>query len=159
MQNDLFNVLTGTPPHTPPPQPLPPPPTGNNTGLLSLESNNDLDFRFQYEALYNDENLYEDPYSNINLCSKFYDMDSVLNLSANGHSLYLSLNIQSLNSKFDEFQQFITELQQKNVNIDVIALQETWEILYPDQLMLPGFQKIVYKNRKGMRGGGGGLLC
>ncbi len=41
----------------------------------------------------------------------------------------------------------------------MIALQETWEILYPDQLMLPGFLKIVYKNRKGMRGGGGGLLC
>jgi exonuclease III len=82
-------------------------------------------------------------------------MESISNLNANGHSLYLSLNIQSLNSKFDEFQQFITELQQKNVNIDVIALQETWEILYPDQLILPGFQKIVYKNRKGMRGGGG----
>jgi hypothetical protein len=56
------------------------------------------------------------------------------------------------------FHLFITELQQKNENIDVIALQETWEILYPDQLMLPDFQKIVYKNRKGMRGGGG-LLC
>jgi hypothetical protein len=117
MQNDLFNVITGTPPPPPPPPPLPPPPIGNNTGLLSLESNNDLDYRFQYEALYNDENLYEDPYANVNLRSKFYDMDSISNLSANGHSLYLSLNIRSLNSKFDEFQQFITELQQKNVNI------------------------------------------
>ncbi len=48
-------------------------------------------------------------------------------------------------------------MQQKNVKIDVIALQETWEIQDPDHLMLPGFQKIVFKNRRDMRGGGVGF--
>jgi hypothetical protein len=129
-----------------------------NAGLFDLENNANLDFSVQYDTLYNDENLVDDPYANVNLRSKYYDVESMANLSLNGHSLYLSLNIQSLNSKFEELQHFITELRQKNVNIDVIALQETWEILYPEQLMLPGFQKLVFKNRKGMRGGGWGFM-
>ncbi len=49
------------------------------------------------------------PYENINLNSSFYDLNSISNLSVNGHALYLSLNIQSLNSKFEEFSQFIAD--------------------------------------------------
>jgi hypothetical protein len=44
------------------------------------------------------------------------------------------------------------------LNIEVIALQETWDIKYPDQLIIHGYQKIVFKNRLGMRGGGVGSM-
>jgi exonuclease III len=98
--------------------------------------------------------LNDDPYSNLNITSKFYDINSLSQLCANGQPIYLSLNIQSLNGKFEEFKQFVIELQQKNVNLDVIALQETWDIQYPDLLSIPGSQTIVYKNRRGMRVGG-----
>jgi len=115
----------------------------------------ELDFKHSYNLMYNDENLFEDPYSNIALDSKFYDMDSIS--SVKGSPVYLSLNIQSLNSKFEEFQQFIHDLHQKGINLEVIALQETWAIQYPELLIIPGFQQIVYKNRLGMRGGGVGF--
>jgi exonuclease III len=71
--------------------------------------------------------------------------------------LYLSVNIQSLNSKYNELSLQIADLLSKNVNIDVISLQETWEIRYPDQLSIPGFQPLVYRNRNDMRGGGVGF--
>jgi len=125
--------------------------------VIDLEKNAELDFRKQYNDLYLDENLFEDPYSNLLLDSKFYDLDTIGSLSNPGNPLYLSLNIQSLNSKFDELQLFILELQQKGLNIEVIALQETWDIQYPDQLIIPGYQQIVFKNRLGMRGGGVGF--
>jgi hypothetical protein len=103
--------------------------------------------------MYNDENLFEDPYSNIVLDSKFYDMDTIGSVTES--PIYLSLNIQSLNSKFEELQQFVHDLRLKGINLEVIALQETWAIQYPE--LIPGYQQIVYKNRLGMRGGGVGF--
>jgi exonuclease III len=43
------------------------------------------------------------------------------------------------------------------VPIDLILLQETWDIKYPQLLDIPGFQNIVYRTRVGMRGGGVGI--
>jgi len=51
----------------------------------------------------------------------------------------------------------ITDLHCKQITVDVIALQETWEIRYADQLLIPGFQQTVFKNREGTRGGGVGF--
>ena len=34
-----------------------------------------------------------------------------------------------------------------NIQIDLIALQETWSIKHPQLLDIPGFQQLVYKNR------------
>jgi hypothetical protein len=41
--------------------------------------------------------------------------------------------------------------------IDLILLQETWEIKYPNTVSIPGFQNIVFRSRTGMRGGGVGI--
>jgi hypothetical protein len=105
--------------------------------------------------IYRDANVNEDPYSNVKINSKFYDMSSIQPHSfGNLSPLYMSVNIQSLNSKHEELSSQICELLSKNICIDVIALQETWNIQYPDQLVIPGFQQPVFVNRYGMRGGG-----
>jgi hypothetical protein len=49
-------------------------------------------------------------------------------------------------------------MEKNGVNIDIIALQEVWDIRYPKLLTLPGFKPLVYEKRKGMTGGGVGLL-
>jgi hypothetical protein len=71
--------------------------------------------------------------------------------------LFLSINIQSLNSKYEELRNQIVELSSKNIFVDVIAIQETWEICLPEALSIPGFQPILYKTRTRMRGGGVGF--
>jgi len=43
------------------------------------------------------------------------------------------------------------------IQIDVIALQETWNIKYPKLLTLPGFQNLIFVNRKVGKGGGVGF--
>jgi hypothetical protein len=45
----------------------------------------------------------------------------------------------------------ILDLVNKNVQIDVIALQEVWEIRDPNTLIIPGFQPLVYKTRANIR--------
>jgi len=118
----------------------------------------ELDFSHHYNILYKDINLNDDPYSNINLDSQFYDILALSkNLPVSKTPIYLSVNIQSLNSKFNELCNMLNELQLKKINIDVVALQETWEIRYADQLLIPGYQQIIFKNRLGTRGGGVGF--
>ena len=60
-------------------------------------------------------------------------------------------------SKHEKLKNFIIETTNNGVQIDVIALQETWEVRYPNLLSIPGFQKIIYKNRISGRGGGVGF--
>jgi len=73
------------------------------------------------------------------------------------NSIFISINIQSLYSKFDQLSQEISELESKGVKIDVIALQEIWDVRYPENLLLTGFKPLIFKKRHGMRGGGVGF--
>jgi hypothetical protein len=108
--------------------------------------------------VYRDSDIDNDPYSNIQINSQFYDMHSFPSILNNGTSpIFLSINIQSLTSKFEELKQQILDLSNKKIIIDVIAIQETWEIKYPELLAIPGFQKLVFKTRNNMRGGGVGF--
>ena len=70
--------------------------------------------------------------------------------------LYSSI-IQSLQSKHEKLKNFILTLANKNVQIDLIALQETWTIKHPQLLDIPGFQPLIFTNRKKGRGGGAGF--
>ena len=60
-------------------------------------------------------------------------------------------------SKHDKLKDYIVRLLNLDIQIDLIALQETWTIKHPNLVSIPGFQKIVYKNRKNGRGGGVGF--
>jgi hypothetical protein len=51
----------------------------------------------------------------------------------------------------------INELIKKNINIEIIALQETWDVKYPDLFPITGFNPLICKRRRGMRGGGVGF--
>ena len=46
--------------------------------------------------------------------------------SVTSNFIVLSLNIQSINSKYDQFVTFLDILNAQNIRIDAICLQETW---------------------------------
>jgi hypothetical protein len=54
----------------------------------------------------------------------------------------LSINVQSLLSKHEQLLQFIQELEKSNITIEVIAVQEIWDVQYADLVNLPGFKGI-----------------
>jgi hypothetical protein len=87
------------------------------------------------------------------LC-KYHTINSLASLIKS--PFYLSINIQSLLSKHKQIIEFINELYVANIS-DVLAVQEVWDIRYPELVNIPGFQPIVYKSRRTMRGGGVGL--
>ena len=126
--------------------------------IAGLNSRDDLDFETGYTREYRDDDLNDDPYFGLNINSKYHDATSLGDLcNEKNIPLFLSFNIQSLHSKYEALLNEIAELELKKIKIDAIALQETWEIRYPEVLCLPGFKPIMFKNRKGMRGGGVGF--
>jgi hypothetical protein len=126
--------------------------------IAQLNSNSDLSLIEKFTLHYHDENLTDDLIINPNVDCTYYDPTDLKNLKCLSSSpLFLSLNIQSLNSKYESLKSLITQLGNDNIIIDVIAIQETWDIQYPEYLLLPGFQSFVFKKRAGMRGGGVGF--
>jgi Reverse transcriptase (RNA-dependent DNA polymerase) len=97
-------------------------------------------------------------YNNIDIDSKFYDVDSFIYKFKDAKSpIFLNLNIQSLNSKHSKLKELTNLFLKNGIPIDVIGLQETWNIKYADLLELPGYQSLVYKNRTTGNGGGVGF--
>ena len=91
--------------------------------------------------------------------STYSDFETFINkFEKNTSPLLLSINIQSLNSKFNDLKLLTNDLISKNVQVDLIIIQETWDIKHVDLLLLPGFQKIIHRTRKNMRGGGVGIF-
>ena len=84
-------------------------------------------------------------------------MDSLINdFKSTNTPLILSLNVRSLNNKFNEINSLISELLSKNINIMALAMQEIWQIHHPDLLKIKGFT-LYTAERKFGRGGGVGF--
>ncbi len=107
-----------------PPPPPPPPPSPPLDSISVLNNSANLDFRTVYGNAIRNFDPDNDPYSNVVISSKFYDMYS-LSVHEQDSPLFLSINIQSLNSKYEELRNQIVELLNQKISIDVIAIQET----------------------------------
>jgi hypothetical protein len=130
----------------------------NNTGnsLADINSNPLFDLKSVANYLFehNDDEDWPNPYSFINIDSRFYDPPSFTNkFKNNNNPIFISLNVQSLMSKHSALMDFINGLLRDNIAICIIAVQEIWSIPYPDLVKIPGF-KFVFKTRSDGRGGG-----
>lgn len=66
------------------------------------------------------------PYAEFNIQSAYYDEQSLIHSFANSRQpLFLSLNTQSLLSKHENIKTLISLLSDRNLYIDILALQET----------------------------------
>ena len=100
-----------------------------DTDINVLNSRADIDFFTSYNLIYKDNLVDDDPYFGVNLHSQYHDIESLSILCATQkRSIILSINIQSLQSKYEHLCTEINELVAKNIEIDAIVLQETWNI-------------------------------
>jgi len=120
-----------------------------------INNRGDLDFLEQYNRVYVDAEVNDDPYFGVNIQCKFHNLFT-LSQTVN-KSIFISINIQSLQSKHEQLVEFIHELSKFKIDVDVIAVQETWEVRYLDLVNIPGFKPLIAKTRQGMRGGGVGF--
>ena len=59
-------------------------------------------------------------------------------------------------SKHLKLKDFLSELSTKNIPIDILALQETWNIPYPHLIHIPGYN-FIHHQRDKIKGGGVGF--
>ena len=126
--------------------------------LTTLNNDNSLDFLENYNRLLNEQDNFDNPYLQTAIDCKFHDLFTLpLTIQSKTSPCYISLNVQSLNSKYESLKDYIIKLISKNDNIEIIALQEVWQIQHIDLISIPGFHPLVCSQRGGMRGGGVGF--
>ena len=107
---------------------------------------------------FNNSNRYdfESPYFGLDFSCKYFDDKDFIEKCANRKNLkFLSWNIQSLRSKFEQLKDYISFLKTNKIQVDIIALQEIFSITNSDMFKLEDYE-LVYLNRK-TRGGGVGF--
>jgi hypothetical protein len=125
--------------------------------LTDFNNKDNFDLKKTSSFLFEDDD-WPNPYLEIKLESLFHDPASFINnFQGSNCPIFISINIQSLLSKHQSLSEFITRLVQHNVPIIAIALQEIWQVQYPESVNIPGFT-FIYKCRNSGRGGGGWLL-
>ena len=97
----------------------------------------------------NDENIFLSDTLN----HKYYDPQNFIYNFKHKECIFLSINVCSLMSKHNDLSLFITQLIKNNVNVNVIALQEIWNLPYPELVNIPGFE-FIHSMRKNSQGGG-----
>ena len=132
-------------------------PIGRSIGVIFV------DVSFDAKSLLNDfvsEDEIISQFFTTRLNSSYFDADSFIAKYKNtAEPIMLSINIQSLNSKFNTLKAFVCNVLDSGTPIDLIILQETWELKFPSQLRIPGFQSLSFRTRDKGRGGGCGDLC
>ncbi len=117
----------GSPPPPPPHLPTPPPPQAlvimrvNCEYIDALNNNLDLDFFPGYNRDYVDPNINDDPYCGTKCNSKFYDIQSLsCEEFIRNSPIFLSINIQSLQSKYEQLLLEIADFASSNINILIL---------------------------------------
>ena len=123
----------------------------NVNRISSIKSNDSMNF---FSKLSIQDNDVINPYENINIsCDYMSIKESFHHMKGNSGLKVLSWNIQSLNSKFNEFLDFIKAYEYKKCSFDIIMIQELWTIKNSDNFQLEGYN-LLHKCRKNSNGGG-----
>ena len=134
-----------------------------NETIFSIDNlNSDPSYNFS-NSLFNsdllnthDDDLNDSPYSNLDVqCTYFDENQYVTNFKNLKKFSILSLNIQSLPSKFTEFQELIQHFQINNCEPDILCLQETWQIQNISSVTLDNYNTLECKLRSNFTQGGG----
>jgi Reverse transcriptase (RNA-dependent DNA polymerase)/Endonuclease/Exonuclease/phosphatase family len=121
----------------------------------------DPKFNFLNTVLQNDDenDSWESPYDNLTNNSVYCDeLSYYANYKNCNDFSMMTLNIQSLPSKFNEFNEFVSMLNLNHCSPDVICLQELWQ--FPDTVdfSINDYHPLIYKLRhNNVQGGGVGI--
>ena len=100
------------------------------------------------------------PYSSADFsCSYMCETQLIEKMKTRCNPFVLSVNIQSLQSKFNDLQALISSLLANKCAPDLICLQEIWRIPGSEFLNLDGYHPLEYLSRQfNVQGGGVGIF-
>ena len=125
--------------------------------MNNISTDPNFDFISSLKNLYEDDSDYFSmPYEENNFTCTYIDpLSYASKFNKCTNVSIMSLNIQSLSSKFSEFLEFINLLSSSDCAPDVICLQELWQFPVYANFTLPGYNSLEYKLRNPNTQGGG----
>ena len=128
----------------------------DRSGPNELNKINNYDLKSIFSCYFGD-NPDTNPYSNLDNSLDYTDIPLLISKFKNkSDPIFLSLNIQSLPSKFNALKILLNEFETNNINIALIALQEIWNLNHHDLFSIPNYT-FLYRQRQNTRGGGIGF--
>ena len=135
----------------------------NVLSLDSIDTNPVYDF-LNHLMISNDDNDDNNnvlnnisPYDNVDSnCSYIDELEYIREFGCKTNQTFMSLNIQSLPSKFNELEELIQSFTSNDCEPDFICLQETWRIVDPSLYALDNYE-LEIKSRENGQGGGVGI--
>ena len=122
---------------------------------------NELDSRNLFDKFHNathSDFSYDEILSQIDITCNYIDLEQCCNMYKNAKGIkMLSWNVRSLNKNFNELKELIDILAEYKIIIEVIALQEIWQISDNDTIRLDNYNFICAKRGESEIGGGVGF--
>jgi len=131
--------------------------------LDSLVNNPMYDFLYHLMPNINDNDKDDEfsnisPYANVESNSKYLDeLEYISEFKGKNKQTFMSLNIQSLPSKFNELEELIQSFKCNSCEPDFICLQETWKIVDPSLYALDNYELEIKTRDRNVQGGGVGI--
>ena len=128
--------------------------------LDNLTSNPDFNFSHKMSSINDDDDdfVFDSPYGNSNFTSSYCDPINLPSALDTNNFSCMSLNIQSISAKFNEFSELINVLSNLNCAPDIICLQEIWRFPTYHNFKLVNYHPFIYKTRESSQGGGVGFF-
>ena len=124
----------------------------NFVSKMSVQDN----FNNNQESFFSNSN--DSPYNGSTFDCKYMSSDELKNSINKNDFLVMSLNVQSLNAKFDDLKALLDSLTYSKCP-DIICMQELWQFPEKRDFSLAGYQPLFYKLRSGtVQGGGVGIF-
>jgi len=100
-----------------------------------------------------------DLFANIELRNTYQTENNFVSNIRNFSGLnVLSLNIQSLSSKFEELKILLNRIKKSGGNVSVLVLQEIWDVSLPNLFLIKDFE-LFTNTRETSKGGGVAIYC
>jgi exonuclease III len=127
-----------------------------NFNFITFNRSTDNDNDNHYD--FTDPSQNDSPYTQSTFNTFYYDTsDFVAKFSNDSKFSLLSLNIQSLPSKYEQLKEMLNDLNHKNALPDIICLQEIWNVIDGNLFPLNDYQPLIFKCREKSQGGGVGI--
>jgi len=133
----------------------------NRITLESIERDPDYNFLNKFNTehdilVFDQHDLPDSPFKDLENSCNYYDENSLCSkFSTYDNFSAMSINIQSLPAKFNQFNLLINSLNQKKLFPSVICLQEIWQLPNDQVFSINGYHSPLFKCRNNNIQGGG----
>ncbi len=131
--------------------------TQDRNSFDQIRENTEYDLINTYEI--NSDDHADSPFNELNKACDYFEPEKFNKMSSQltNNSSYFHLNCRGLSNNWESFKELLFELHSELFSFDFIGISELWKCDVDCRLGLPGYHKLIARNRDDDNRGGVGL--